>query len=362
MPTAAEKVRLGGWIVSLYNAIREFNLDDTSFDDYETLILAARAAELLSSIRSLGRLTGEKFDTYRRLSSLKPKSAIHVLLGLQKLGALEIEWSNDKSPSIVNVEAKVTTKAEVLAAAASLFSQENTSEKAQCLLNILDNTVDLPIKESDLKNRFTKTAQNDIKVSSAIADLVALGMLSKTRERENGDFLIHNPHTFKSGAVDIYKLLSGFNEIDRSAAMALLEHVKCRPGVPFPARSDQRIINMLVKVGVIDVSGVQLAAKKSAGQFPTAPDAWGVFSGAKALPTSSDLMDDAKLLLNSLRYGEFYSDSGRGRINSPEVLLSRLIERGQVGAATAIGEDYLRLPSTHTRQGQSVRCFWPRPP
>jgi hypothetical protein len=65
-----------------------------------------------------------------------------------------------------------------------------------------------------------------------------------------------------------------------------------------------------------------------------------VFADGEKGGLSKDLIDDSKLLLNSLRYGQLYSPSGRGRISSPAVLVNALIDRGQVGPATAIGEDY----------------------
>ena len=60
-------------------------------------------------------------------------------------------------------------------------------------------------------------------------------------------------------------------------ALELLEHVRTKPGVPFPAQADKKIVTLLAKTGIIDISGVQLKSGVSTREFPTTPDIWGVF-------------------------------------------------------------------------------------
>ncbi|HMN15235.1 MAG TPA: hypothetical protein PKD55_23190, partial [Bellilinea sp.] len=44
--------------------------------------------------------------------------------------------------------------------------------------------------------------------------------------------------------------------------------------------------------------------------------------------------------LNSIRYGEVYGRRSTGRIMDPIRLLTVLLEKGEIGPATAIGKDY----------------------
>src|SRR5579884_4302354 len=77
--------------------------------------------------------------------------------------------------------------------------------------------------------------------------------------------------------------------------------------------------------------------------FTTAPHIWDVFDKAAGTPVSTDLIDDAKLLLNSFRYGQFFSTPGRGKIINPSWIVNKLVSEGEIATVrptTAIGQDY----------------------
>jgi len=54
-----------------------------------------------------------------------------------------------------------------------------------------------------------------------------------------------------------------------------------------------------------------------------------------------DMCDRVKIFLDSIRNGQYFADPWTGRIVAPEVLLSRLINRGSIGPCSAIGTDYI---------------------
>ena len=53
------------------------------------------------------------------------------------------------------------------------------------------------------------------------------------------------------------------------------------------------------------------------------------------------MCDRVKIFLDSIRNGQYFGARLTGRILDPEVLLRALLNRGQVGPATAIGTDYM---------------------
>jgi hypothetical protein len=341
MTVTTEQVQLGGWIVSVYKGISYYDVDDPLFDDFDATIVAGKCAQFLSSIRALGEIDGGKYEVFRKLARLKPRDAIGVLHQLEKLGAVEVHWDKSSDPpSVIRIKANVVSKAQVLATTAQMFEILQPSDRARAAVAVLDATVHLPVPHRHVKTALIKMGFSADSVSKAIQTLVSLELLSRTHETESGDYLLYNPQVFRDGAQQAYKALSGLSTKDRDHAMFLLEHVRTKPGVPFPANSDKRIVTLLAKIGLIDISGIQLKSAVTPKEFPTAPDIWGIFAQRGDRGPSKDLIDDAKLLLNSLRYGELYSPPGRGRIDDPSVLIAALIGRGQVGPATAIGDDY----------------------
>jgi hypothetical protein len=136
-----EQVRSGGWIVAIYKALAVYDVDDPAFDDYEATVNAAKAAEFLSSIRSLGRVDAKQYEIYRRLARIKPKQSIEVLKELEKLGALEVEWAPRTDPvSVKAVTASDSSKAGVFATAAKFFEAHNPSAKARAAIEVLEAT------------------------------------------------------------------------------------------------------------------------------------------------------------------------------------------------------------------------------
>ena len=340
--TKAEAIKSGGWIVASYKAFSCFDLEDIVFDPYEATILAGKAAELLSSIRSLGKISGKKFDVYRKLAHLKPRDATLVIRELETLQSIDISWEATGSESqIKHIQSLCTTKAEVFEVTAKLFRSSMPSPKALASVQVLDLTLQMPVRELDILATLNAHRFHDDAAQGAINDLVAFKLISRTKEKESGEFLIYSPYSFSQNATDAYQVLKSLPRKTQSEALSILEHVRNKPGVPFPSNMDRSIIALLAKSGIVDISGVQVKGGVANREFPTAPHIWGALSKASGGPTlSADLIDDSKLLLNSLRYGEFYSSSSRGRINDPAVLVNALIQRGQVGPATAIGEDY----------------------
>jgi hypothetical protein len=335
-------VQRGGWIVASYKAFNCFDLEDAVFDPYEPTIVAGKAAELLSSIRSLGQVPGEQFDIYRKLAHIKPSAVTPLTEKLETLGAVAVGWKKtDSGTQVQSIRSLCRTKAQVFEATAKFFDSSKPSPRAEASIEVLDATLHMPVRESDVLSALHAHKFDDKTARGAISDLVTFKLVNRTKEKESGESLIYSPYAFSKDASDAYKVLKSLSGAAQTEAMRILEHVQRKPGVPFPQSMDAKIISLLTKAGIIDVSGVQVKGGQANKEFPTAPHVWGVLSKASGGPQlSADVIDDSKLLLNSLRYGEFYSRSSRGRINDPSVLVNALIQRGQVGPATAIGEDY----------------------
>lgn len=337
-----DDVRRGGWIIAAFKSIAFYDLDDPVFDPYEAIVTAGKAAELLSAIRGLGIVDGRRYDRIRQLTRIKPSQGIRTVELLESIGAVNLEWETGSATATVRtIQVLQPDKTSVLRSTSDFYECCNPSGRANASLAILDLTANYPVRESNVIALVTKDGVPSEVASQALRDLVTFGLLERTRETEAEEPLIFNPRVFKSGVVDVHKALAALSSADQEKAFGILDHVRRNPGVPLPAGTKQSIVVLLTKVGLIDLSGIQVKGGAVAKEFPTSPAAWGIFSsidGGAGL--SQDLIDDSKLLLNSLRYGEHFSRPSRGQIFSPAVLIGALIDRGEVGPATAIGEDY----------------------
>jgi len=336
------EVDLGAWIVAVYKVVSQYNVDDPALDPLEAIVTAGRAADLFSATRSLGKIDAAKFDTYRKLARLKSLPAKEILNQAHKLGFVDLGWSADHQ-EVTWFQFGTDSKEAVLEATGAIFSRLNPAPSARAVLQILQDTLVLPKNTDLITNSLVAEGIAESTARESIRLATELGLVNATRETEAGQSVIFNPHAFEQDATESIAVLRNLNAADRQNAQDILGHVRDHPGVPLPITLDRRILQILVKLGLLDFSKITTSAKSKGVYFPTVPHIWGVFRQTAGLGLSTDLIDDSKLLLNSLRYGEFYSRPGRGKIINPEWIINALLRDGAIGItrpATAIGEDY----------------------
>src|SRR5690349_15879225 len=90
-----KEVQLGAWIVAAQKALSKWNAEELALDPFEAIIVAGRAGELFSATRAMGVVDGNKFETYRKLASLRPIVAKQVLKEAESLGLIDVTWPSD---------------------------------------------------------------------------------------------------------------------------------------------------------------------------------------------------------------------------------------------------------------------------
>jgi hypothetical protein len=195
----------------------------------------------------------------------------------------------------------------------------------------------------EIKNKLSTSGFQEKDIALTIRLIVDLGLVSKTEEKEGGTALLFNPYAFEKNAEDVYKAIKTLPPAEHDEVLRIVESVRQNPGIPLPNKTNKKILGLLVKLGVIDYSKISTRTLDRGAYFATAPHIWGVFDKSAGTDLSQDLVDDSKLLLNSFRYGEYYSSPGRGQIKNPVWIVNALLRDGAIGVqrpATAIGEDY----------------------
>ena len=336
------ETELGAWIVAAHKVISKYNIDHPALDPFEAIIIGGRAADLFSATRSLGKIENTRFDSYRKLAKLKLLPTREVIKLAEQLGFVEVTWSRDPTAPISSYKFKIDTKEAVLDATGSIFPHLNPTSVAKAALDVMGSTLYLPEALDKVINGLTTKGYSEQNVETTLRLVTELGLVAQTREKDKGQALLFNSYAFEGNAEETFKVIQGLNASDRQKALNILTHVREHPGVPLPT-ADTKLLKLLIKVGLVDYSEIRTARSTKGVYFATAPYIWGVFDKSAGKQLSTDLIDDAKLLLNSFRYGQYFSHRGRGRIKDPEWIVNALLRDGVIGArkpATAIGEDY----------------------
>lgn len=144
-----------------------------------------------------------------------------------------------------------------------------------------------------------------------------------------------------------FLLLTPFikNSEERNDVNFVMEQVKQSQGFLADNLTDKinpNIISMMEGVGLLD--GITVNSDFGKAVFYTTPQLIG--PGIGSWKISTDVFNHAKLLLSSLRYGEYKSVSSRGAIYTSSKMMNivnKLLRGEWVGPCTAIGEDYKLL-------------------
>ena len=337
------EVELGAWVIATHKVISKYPTDHPAFDAFDALLKAGKAGDLFSATRALGVIDGEKFEKHRKLARLKPAVARETLGHAERLGAIEISWSHDASLVADRFEFKKNSKKAVLEAVGKLFPLLQPTAVERATVELLSATLQLPKTIESLINELAAKSFKERDIRQAIRLATEIGLTGETQETESGSTLLFNPHSFEGNAKDAYTVLKNLNPTERQKALDIHQFIQQNPGVPLPVGVDAKILNLLVKVGIVDYSKITTSAGNQGAFFATAPHIWDVFDKTAGTQLSVDLIDDAKLLLNSFRYGQYFSTPGRGQIINPRWIVNKLVEEGEIATqkpATAIGEDY----------------------
>jgi hypothetical protein len=336
-PGGSPQARIGAWVISLGNAVA--NGDTLVFEDLGCVAQAAAGAKFFSSMRLLGSVEGRRLDAYRKSAGMTPLEMHQALACLESTGRIEItkrDVDKIESISILSADAE-----EVYSFANTYFENVFATDCAHVAIGILDATMRLPMLRSDVIQHVTiALGYDDSVVTLALKHLEVLGAIQVSANTEGGEVVIYNPLLFSNTNQDALEALARLGGTERDRVLQIVDHVKHYPGVPLPAAQRGQAYDVLKQCGIIDASRYSPHAGQSAYEFPTLSTAWSRVVFSDNTEASEDLIHDAKALLASIRYGEYYASIGKGRIRDAFVLLRALVRRGSVGPASSIGTDY----------------------
>jgi hypothetical protein len=294
-------IQQGAWVIATNKVLSNYNLDQPVFDPFEATITAGRSGELFSAIRSLGTVERQKFDAYRKLYKLRPTVTVKILKIAEELERVDITWNTVSDSNQVDaVKFLKDSKDEVYRLTSEIFTKLHPSKIETAILDILSNTLLVPQTVHEIKNKLFNTGLSENEADDTIKLATSLKLLSQTNETEKGQKILFNPHAFEGNATDAFDAINGLDAEKKQKAIDILEFVKSNPGIPLKRSFDAEIVKLLIKIGLIDYSKITTLKSNTNMYFPTAPHIWGVFAKSSGYKLSDDLIDDSKLLLNSL--------------------------------------------------------------
>lgn len=334
---AITATRQGTWLIIVSRHLLRFDITEPALSSLDNISFAGKCGSLLIKLSGdeTDKLTEAKVKSHARLCGISRDELPIYTDTLKVYGCLD----HNQTKNIYEVLA--FSRQRVLDVTTKIFNSLPTStDEEKVLPQLLEFGLTRPRLESEIQD-FLLPNLKESEIQHLIGLIKTLELLGNL-QIENNEQLYFNGYQFGDKASDIGKALKGLPKEERGYLDELLECISDKPGLPPESiKVPQKIKTLAVGLGLVDESKVESIAGQAS--FYTKPGFALPSVGKEISNLENDVFNHSKMLLSSIRYGEFRSAQSRGRILDPKWILNALINRDRVGPCTAIGQDYIRL-------------------
>ena len=330
----------GKLIVSAAKGLKGFRLADPNIAAflYGTLeagklglfASAIKSAEQ-ASINRIRFLAGEEGINFHNLTT-------DLLPWLEQAGLCELRRNTDGS--IFEVTSLVLAYHDLLGAVSDFYDASNPSVEDLACLFVIAQSNELPRPETAVRESTAilygeETADKALQLAKAFKLVSAMGVV--------GEEILYGPHVWSELHHKAPQALKSLDDTDREVLLHLVNRVRYSQGYPETLLTHEasrngavHLVQLAIGIGLFNRTELYMA-DGSKRAFLTTPHFYSDLAGE----FGEDMCDRVKIFLDSIRNGQYFGSLRTGKILDPQLLLSALLNRGQVGPATAIGTDYI---------------------
>lgn len=336
---SSDKLKNGYWAVATEKHLKSFTSDSPHLDEVDNLNIAGKSGRFLGAIRGSG-----KIENIKRLE----KMANNIGIRRRELHTIilpEIELGSDKKVELIrNTVGEIIGIAEymfdsntTLSIAGQIFENSDPTVIERVTIATMDETKKIPYYQDDLLGLLTKKGYSEQDVMLAIAIQEQFKMVERFNFSKNPNPIISNEYVWGENHKKMAGIITGLDLGQRQTLKEIIESIQSKQGVPYEMlpKVEQDILNLAKKTGMISPTIIS-SSRGIDKEFEFTADAF-----MKKDTYNDDILDDVKLLLASIRFGEHYTEYST--INDPIDFLSALIRHGEVGPHAANKTDYTLL-------------------
>lgn len=337
-----DEIEIGKHILAVAKSLKAYKLGDPRIAAFlYASSLAGRAGLFTSALRSRGRVERSALTVLAAEEGLAyPELRDTILPWLEDAGLVRIRRLQDGE--IESVESLVLGYDGILRAVTELYGTLNPTAEDKGCIQILDMASQMPQPESDVM-QVVASVIGDEKAKTAVELVKAYRLVSHRAGRGLREPVLYSQRLWGRCIDKAAAALSSMDNTEKAIVLDMVEQVRRHQGMPelllrqFAADNNAvHLLELAVGVGLVNRTDIQMTDGTSR-TFLTSPH----FYGDLADEHGEDMFDRVKIFLDSIRNGQHFGDPWTGRILTPEILLGRLLERGEIGPCTAIGRDYV---------------------
>ncbi|HID30393.1 MAG TPA: hypothetical protein EYP19_10370 [Desulfobacterales bacterium] len=329
----------GRWAVATQKHLVGKRIDTIGLEHFDKTIIAGKCGRLLARIRQLGIVEVRKLYAIGRTIGIMPSELERIIIPTIEENTNSILVKRDADGQIIEVEEYIPSRTAVLELTGQIWGSTFPKPVEFVNFDSLDYSLGLPRTEVEQIDYLVSQGYPEEIVKLALELQISFGLLGR-QEAEYGlrEPILYNEYIWGEKAAQIYNAIRDLSRRQREQLIELLEKVANKQGYPVDSLDQSsEMFKLAKKTGILDITGIRTTTGAHK-QFATTPQMWGTLSPDQL--ADQDIFDDVKLFLDSIRYGQLYTDPRTGRILSPIQLLRALLRNGAVGPCTAIGTDY----------------------
>lgn len=328
----------GYWSIAAQKHLKGFTTDSVGLDEYDDIDLAGKAGRFISSIRGNSKITNiKKIEKIGNTVGIKPKELHRIILPqIEKATNGQVELIKDISGEITGIAEYVFTNDDVISLTGDIFESLNPNNIEYATLETLDQTKRVPYLTSEIYSILNKSGFNDKDIEVALSLQTQFKLIQRLDKINKKDPIISNEYIWGPNHEKIAYALCNISTNDRQSIKQMIDEVQSCQGISEEDIQQMRVelFQLAVKIGMLNPIKI-VSSRGFSKDF--------VFSSNILQPFSvnDDIMDDVKVLLASIRFGEKYTE--HSTIHNPGRFLRCLINNDTVGPHSANSTDYILL-------------------
>lgn len=332
------KIKSGYWSIATQKHLKEFKTDSSNFDELDKLNIAGKTGRFLGVIRGNNQIRDmKKLEKMANTVGISPSELNYIILPkLEKSSEQQVELIRNTAGDIEGIAEYVFTNDEVLGITGQVFEDLNPSEMQRIAIETMDETKKIPYLQNELIETLTKRGYKEKNITLALAIQEQFKLIQRINKLNTKDPIISNEYVWGKNHEKIAMALANIEFDKKQSLKDVIEIVQNYQGYPIEKLPDidSNLILLAKKTGMINPNTI-VSSRGFQKEFAFSPNM------LEPLTYNDDILDDVKLLLASIRFGENYTQ--HSTINDPVRFLETLIEYGDIGPHDANSTDYTLL-------------------
>ncbi|WP_100617892.1 hypothetical protein [Bacillus cereus] len=337
--TKDKKIKAGYWSIATQKHLKQYTADSNGLGQLGNLNIAGKAGRFLGVIRGNNVIDNmEKLMQMANSVGISSKAELVriILPELEQASDKQVELIKDTSGNITGIAEYVFTNTSVLEIAGQMFENQYPNDIERVSIETMDETKRIPYLQSELFQLLAKQGYKEEHIGLAVALQNQFKLIQTLNKADGKEPIISNEYVWGANHHKIAMAVSSLEFGRRQSLKEIIEVIQKVQGYPIEMLPEgaNDLILLAKKTGMINPTTI-ISSRGLQKEF--------AFS-AKMLEEdiyNDDIMDDVKLLLASIRFGEHYTPYSK--INEPEKFLTKLLQSGDIGPHSANLTDYTLL-------------------